>query len=97
MYTGAVYFTLANIDPAMRSKLQAIQVVCLFEKEVLQKYSIDDIMQPFLSDIEKLGKVRLVPASLYRNALQTYLTCLQYRMMVTLSQSMVRSSTCEEL
>ena len=57
LYTGAVYFTLTNIDPAQRSTLDAIYLVALFPCSILSTYSIDVILEPFFDDIAKLSGV----------------------------------------
>ena len=55
MYIGAVYFTLGNLDPAVRSRLEAINLVALFKSELLKAYSLDDILAP--EDLKKLNTV----------------------------------------
>lgn len=59
MHAGAIYFTLANIDPAQRSTLDAINLVALFSCSLLSTYSIDIILAPFLDEVAKLSEVRL--------------------------------------
>ena len=56
---GAVYFTLANIDPALRSKLDVINLVALFKSDLLSEYSLKDILKPFIDDLKKLCDVCL--------------------------------------
>lgn len=56
---GAIYFSLANIDPAMRSKLDAINLVALFSSSLLNEYSLNDIMKPFIADLKKLSAVSM--------------------------------------
>ena len=51
---------LGNIDPALRSRLEAINLVALFKTELLQKHSIDVILKPFISDIKKLAPVGII-------------------------------------
>lgn len=48
---------LGNIDPAVRSRLEAINLIALFRSELLQHYSFDDILKPFVSDLKKLTTV----------------------------------------
>ena len=57
---GAVYFMLANLDPALRSKLEAINLVAFFESRLLDKYSLDDILKPFISDLQQLNSVSYI-------------------------------------
>jgi hypothetical protein len=54
---GAIYFSLGNIDPALRSRLEAVHLVCLFPYTMLDVYSIDEILRPLVTDIHKLQKV----------------------------------------
>ena len=41
----------------MRSKLEAIHLLALFEYPLMEEYSIDDILAPFCDDLKKLSKV----------------------------------------
>ena len=52
-----MYFTLANIDPALRSQLEAIYLVALFKSVLLVDYSLDDVLEPFYEELKRLGKV----------------------------------------
>ena len=54
-----MYFTIANIDPAQRSKLDAVHLVTLFECDLFSQYTIDDILVPFFDDLKKLSQVRM--------------------------------------
>ena len=47
-----MYFTLANLDPAVRSRLEAINLVALFKSELLVNYSLDEILTPFIKETE---------------------------------------------
>ena len=49
--------SLANIDPAQRSTLDAISLVTLFPCSLLINYSLDVILEPFLEDVAKLLEV----------------------------------------
>jgi hypothetical protein len=53
---GALYFTLANIDPALRSKVEAINLLCLFPYNLMESYSFDDILKPFIEEVEQLSQ-----------------------------------------
>lgn len=57
---GAIYFMLGNIDPALRSRLEAINLVALFRADLLKNYSIDLILQPFIDDLRKLASVSVI-------------------------------------
>ena len=59
MHAGAVYFTIANIDPAQRSKLDAVHLVALFECDLFSQYTIDDILTPFFDDLKKLSQASM--------------------------------------
>ena len=48
---------LGNIDPALRSRLEAINLIALFNTDLLTKYSIDNILEPFITDLKKLSVV----------------------------------------
>lgn len=54
---GMLYFQLANIDPAFRSKLESINLVAIFRCNLLEHYSIDAILTPFVQDLKKLENV----------------------------------------
>jgi hypothetical protein len=53
---GAVYYTLGNIDPALRSRVEAIHLLCLFPCELLERYTFDDIMRPFIEEVKQLNE-----------------------------------------
>ena len=52
-----MYFTLGNIDPALRSKLEAINLLMLFSYSLLTTYSFDMILKPFLEELTSLNSV----------------------------------------
>ena len=51
---GMLYFQLANLDPAFRSKLESISLVAIFHCNLLEHYSIDAILKPFIQDLKNL-------------------------------------------
>ena len=57
IYIGAVYFTLANIDPALRSKLEAINLLMLFPYTLLKTYTFDQILEPVVEELKVLSSV----------------------------------------
>lgn len=57
MHAGAIYFMLGNIDPALRSRLEAINLVALFKADLLANYSMDQILEPFITDLKTLSAV----------------------------------------
>ena len=56
-YIGALYFTIANLDPGLRSKLEAIYLVSLFHYSLLDTHSFDEILHPLIADIKGLQQV----------------------------------------
>lgn len=50
---------LGNLDPALRSRLEAINLVALFNSNLLSDYSLDDILRPFIDDLKELNTVSL--------------------------------------
>ena len=48
---------LGNLDPALRSRLEAINLIALFKSYLLERYSLDDIIKPFIDDLQKLHNV----------------------------------------
>ena len=58
MYThiiGMLCFQLANLEPAFKSKLESINLVSIFRWNLLEHYSVDAILEPFIQDL-KIGK-----------------------------------------
>ena len=49
---------ITNIDPPLRSKLDNIHLVVLFQCNLLKVYSIDKILTPFCEDLQKLSEIR---------------------------------------
>lgn len=66
---GMVYFQLANLNPAFRSKLESINLVAIFRCNLLEHYSIDAILKPFVQDLKKLENVwwHLCASNIYNN------------------------------
>ena len=52
---GIVFFTLGNIHPKFRSSLRAINLALCAAVPVIEKYGIDQILQPFLQDLTILA------------------------------------------
>ncbi len=50
---------LGNLHRAFRSRLEAVNLVCLFKSDLLEKYSINNILRPFIEDLKKLQEVLL--------------------------------------
>ena len=51
---------LGNLDPALRSRLESISLIALFNTNLLTEYSIDDILKPFIEDLKDLNTVSLI-------------------------------------
>ena len=48
---------IANLEPYMRSKLDAIHLLALFEYPLMEEYCIDNILAPFCDELKELSKV----------------------------------------
>lgn len=58
LFTTAIfYFMLGNIDPKYRSSLHSIQLVAVLCTELLHRYSINEILEPFMRSINQLESV----------------------------------------
>ena len=44
----------------MRSKLDAIHLLALFEYPLMEEYSIDDVLTPFCDELKELSKVNKI-------------------------------------
>lgn len=56
---GAFYYCLANIEPALRSKLQSIMVLAIVKTSYIAEHGVDTILEPFINDIKRLESVRI--------------------------------------
>jgi thymidine kinase len=52
---GVVFFVLGNIHPKHRSRLQAINLVSIATAPVIQKHGIDEILRPFVDELNALS------------------------------------------
>ena len=50
---------IGNLDPALRSSLEAINLISLFNSNLLATYSLDDILRPFIDDLKELNAVSM--------------------------------------
>jgi len=50
-----VFFTLANIRPYYRSQLKIINLAAVAPSPVIEKHSLDQVLQPYISDINTLA------------------------------------------
>lgn len=55
--SGLFYYTLGNLKPELRSTHRSIQLVACVTTPNLKKYSFQDVLQPFINDVNKLAKV----------------------------------------
>ena len=54
---GVFYYTLGNIRPMFRSRLQAIQLISVAKNSDIRRYGFDVLIQNFILSINTLGKV----------------------------------------
>ena len=54
MHTGIFYFVLGNLPPKFRSRLSAIHLVAIVNRNVLSQYGMDPVLRPFVDDLKKL-------------------------------------------
>ena len=48
------YWILLNIPPYFRSRLSSINLFAMVKKKILDKYSFNDVLQPFFEEIRQL-------------------------------------------
>lgn len=58
-FVGCYYFALGNIHPMYRSSLNSIQLLCLVEAPVLERYGHDKVLELAIKDIRKLEQVHM--------------------------------------
>ena len=51
---GAVYYTIGNMQPSLRSNIHGIQLLILAKYNTIQEYGIDKVLSPLVEDIHKL-------------------------------------------
>ena len=54
IYIGNFYFTLGNMHPKYRSRLSAIQLLCIVKTNIIKMYGMDAILKPFIEDVKEL-------------------------------------------
>lgn len=52
---GVVLFFLGNVHPKLRSRLRAINLVLVCQVELIEKYGINEILKPFVRDLNILS------------------------------------------
>ena len=57
MYTGVFYYSIGNLPPILRSCLHSIQLVAVVKTKFIEKYGVDNILEPFMHDLHELEKV----------------------------------------
>ena len=60
MHIGLFYYALGNMEPRLRSPLNSIQLVSVVKTCYMDKYGINEILQPFIADVARLESVRFV-------------------------------------
>ncbi len=61
--TGLFYYMLGNIDPKFRSHADCIQLLAVVRTELITKYGVNKILEPFINNIKLLEEVRKVRIS----------------------------------
>ena len=57
---GVFYYSLGNINPALRSTLQSIQLIAIVKSSYINLYGIDKILEAFMEDISHLEQVNII-------------------------------------
>lgn len=73
---GMVFYSLGNIAPIYRSKLRHINLAIVATVPVIEKYGLNKILEPFISDLNILSSEGIcIPASkhIYKGALLAFL------------------------
>ena len=55
--TGMFYFTLGNVRTIYRSKLRSINLLAVVKSKLVSEYSMNNVLQPIISDIKKLVRI----------------------------------------
>lgn len=55
---GMFYYTIGNLCPELRSTDRSIQLIACVECPTLLKYGFDEVLAPFIKDVNKLCSVR---------------------------------------
>ena len=58
LLVGMFYYTITNIDPSLRSKLDAIMLLAVANFNVINRYGIDEILKPFIEEMMELEHVK---------------------------------------
>ena len=56
---GFFYSSVGNLPPRLRSTLHSIQMVAVVKTSHIEKYGMDNILEPFMKDLYELEKVHM--------------------------------------
>ena len=48
---------LGNIDPKFQSSVQSIQLVAVLRTQLIETYTVNEVLKPFMTDIKQLESV----------------------------------------
>jgi len=51
------YYTLGNIHPQLRSTLRCIQLLSVVNVTLIDKYGMNEVLQPFVEELKDFEKV----------------------------------------
>lgn len=54
---GVFYYVLGNIRPIFRSSVRNIQLICIAKTNSIKDYGIDNLLSPFIQEVNHLSKV----------------------------------------
>lgn len=57
IHLGVFYYTIANVQPELRSTHCCIRLIAVVTSPLLSKYGFDKVLKPFIDDINKLSRV----------------------------------------
>ena len=60
------YWTLLNIPPLHRSKLNCINLLAVVNAKIFKKYGFDEMMRPTITDVKRLAE-EVSKAELYNS------------------------------
>ena len=54
LITGIFYYSLGNLRPFFRSKVNQTQLLALVKRSYIGKYSMNKVLEPFVKDVAVL-------------------------------------------
>ena len=54
------YYTLGNIRPELRSSHRCVQLIACVTSPILDKYGFEDVLRPFIDDVNTLSEVSAI-------------------------------------